>query len=123
MAEHVTAELVTTEPAPGLAERYAIAGFLAGYTGATQRSYRTDLRIFHDWCTEHDVRVLEAQRSHLELFARARIAKIRPESAAAHGNSSDTIPCSVPVNETWEVFSHVFYRSRPDSSVGRATHS
>ena len=70
MAEHVIAELVTTEQPPELAERYALAGFLAGYTGATQRSYRTDLRIFHDWCTECQLTVLGVQRTHLELFAR-----------------------------------------------------
>ena len=51
------------------------------------------------------------------------MVEIGAESAAAHGNSSDTIPCSVPVNEIREVLSHLFDRSRPDSSVGRATHS
>ena len=32
--------------------RTAVAGFLAGYYGATRRSYATDLRIFSDWCGE-----------------------------------------------------------------------
>ena len=70
MAEHVTAELVSIGAESGLAQRYAIAGFLAGYTGATQRAYRTDLRIFRDWCTEQQLDVLGVHRTHLELFAR-----------------------------------------------------
>jgi len=70
MAEYVTAELVTINDDPTMRERFAVAGFLAGYTGATRRSYGTDLRIFSDWCTDQQLRLLEVQRSHLELFAR-----------------------------------------------------
>lgn len=70
MAEHVTAELGTIEDAAVLTERFAIAGFLAGYTGATRRSYGTDLRIFHDWCAEHQRAMLRVQRTPLEVFAR-----------------------------------------------------
>ena len=50
MAEYVTAEVVTVNDDPTLSERFAVAGFLAGYTGATRRSYGTDLRTFCDWC-------------------------------------------------------------------------
>lgn len=70
MAEYVTAELVTINDDPTMRERFAVAGFLAGYTGATRRSYGTDLRVFSDWCTDQQLRLLEVQRSHLELFAR-----------------------------------------------------
>ena len=70
MAEHVTAELVTVEEAPEITERFAITGFLAGYTSATRRAYTTDLRVFHEWCTDRQLRLLEVQRSHIELFAR-----------------------------------------------------
>ncbi len=48
----------------------AIAAFLAGYGGATFRSYRTVLRISAEWCTENRVAVLEAKRAHIEIFGR-----------------------------------------------------
>ena len=45
----------------------AIAAFLAGYGGATFRSYRTDLRIFAEWCNDNWVAVLEAKRAHIAI--------------------------------------------------------
>lgn len=46
------------------------AGFLAGYGGATRRSYATDLRIFADWCSEANLELFAVRRAHLELFGR-----------------------------------------------------
>jgi hypothetical protein len=43
---------------PGLA---AVAGFLAGYCGATRRSYASDLRLFSTWC----------HQANLSLFTEA----------------------------------------------------
>jgi hypothetical protein len=40
-----TVELVPADEALGVAERVAIAGFLAGYTGNTLISYTADLRL------------------------------------------------------------------------------
>ncbi len=51
-------------------ERYAIAGFLAAYSGPTRESYRTDLRMFTDWLTDRQVRLFEVQRTHIELYGR-----------------------------------------------------
>ena len=48
----------------------AIAAFLAGYGGATLRSYTTDLRIFAEWCVSNRIAVLEAKRAHIEIFGR-----------------------------------------------------
>lgn len=50
--------------------RTAVAGFLAGYCGATRRSYATDLRIFSNWCGEANLELFAVRRAHLELFGR-----------------------------------------------------
>ncbi|MBW3615517.1 MAG: tyrosine-type recombinase/integrase [Actinobacteria bacterium] len=50
--------------------RSAVAGFLAGYCGATRRSYATDLRIFAAWCAEAKRELFDVRRAHLELFGR-----------------------------------------------------
>jgi integrase/recombinase XerD len=50
--------------------RAAVAGFLAGYCGATRRSYATDLRIFAAWCAEARLELFAVRRAHLELFGR-----------------------------------------------------
>jgi integrase/recombinase XerD len=51
-------------------EAIAVAGFLAGYCGATRRSYTTDLRLFARWCHERDLMLFGVRRAHLELFGR-----------------------------------------------------
>ena len=51
-------------------ERLALVGFLAGYSGPTRESYRTDLRLFTVWLTDRQVRLLEVQRTHIELYGR-----------------------------------------------------
>ena len=65
-----TATLVSYEDPSVMTERLAIAGFLAGYTGATRTSYTTDLRIFANWCQDSRLDLLGLRRPHLELFAR-----------------------------------------------------
>lgn len=50
--------------------RAAVAGFLAGYCGATRRSYATDLRIFAAWCADVQLELFGVRRAHLELSAR-----------------------------------------------------
>ena len=46
-----TVEIVSAN-GPSQAELAAVAGFLAGYCGATRTSYATDLRLFAEWCGE-----------------------------------------------------------------------
>ncbi len=51
--EHImtdTFELVVVEDQAAQRELIAVAGFLAGYRTTTRTSYRTDLRIFANWC-------------------------------------------------------------------------
>ncbi|MFF0816637.1 tyrosine-type recombinase/integrase [Rhodococcus sp. NPDC003318] len=49
-----------------------VAGFLARYSARTTfESYRTDLRIFFQWCSDHGLDPIDdVTRPHLELFAR-----------------------------------------------------
>ena len=54
----------------GAQSRAAVAGFLAGYCGATRRGYGTDLRLFAIWCGEADLELLHVRRAHLELYGR-----------------------------------------------------
>ena len=50
--------------------RLAVAGFLARYSGPTRISYAADLRYWFAWCDQVGLPAFEAQRPHLELWAR-----------------------------------------------------
>ena len=69
-ANVIPAEVVRIDDPLDFTERAAIAGFLAGYTGNTLVSYTTDLRLFVEWCTTNDLRLMEVRRAHLEIFGR-----------------------------------------------------
>jgi integrase/recombinase XerD len=62
--------IVATRPLLSSAERLALAGFLAGYTGLTREAYALDLRQFTSWCQLHDLRLFQARRADIECFAR-----------------------------------------------------
>ncbi|MCP4968145.1 MAG: tyrosine-type recombinase/integrase [bacterium] len=51
--------------------RQAIAGFLAGYGDTTRQAYSLDLRQWLRWCDDHELRVFEVRRAHIELFGRS----------------------------------------------------
>jgi len=59
------------EPVFANAERLALAGFLAGYTGLTREAYALDLRQYASWCQQHHVRLFDARRADIESFARS----------------------------------------------------
>ena len=65
-----TAELVAPSPPLFDEARIAVAGFLARYSGGTRVAYTSDLRMWLTWCASHGLSVLDAQRPHLELWAR-----------------------------------------------------
>lgn len=48
----------------------ALAGYLAGYSGATLVGYRLDLRQWVEWINNLHIDVLAAERAHIELYAR-----------------------------------------------------
>jgi site-specific recombinase XerD len=60
---------VDLDPRRQLAHR-AIAGYLAGYSGATLDAYRLDLRQWATWLNGNGVDILSVQRAHIELYAR-----------------------------------------------------
>jgi len=61
--------IAVAEPVFTNAERLALAGFLAGYTGLTRDAYALDLRQFASWCHQRRVRLFDARRPHIECFA------------------------------------------------------
>jgi site-specific recombinase XerD len=60
---------VELDPRRQVAHR-AIAGYLAGYSGATLDAYRLDLRQWVTWLDGNGVDILGVQRAHIELYAR-----------------------------------------------------
>ena len=69
--------LVLAEPVFSYAERLALAGFLAGYTGLTREAYALDLHQFTTWCQQHHLYLFQARRAGIECFARDLEAKGR----------------------------------------------
>jgi hypothetical protein len=54
--------VAVAEPVCTGSERFALAGFLAGYTGLTREAYALDLRQFASWCQQHQVRLFQVRR-------------------------------------------------------------
>ena len=52
------------------AERTALAGFLAGYSGLTRDAYTLDLRQYTSWCAQHGLQLFTARRADIECFGR-----------------------------------------------------
>jgi integrase/recombinase XerD len=69
--------IVPVQPVFTTAERLALAGFLAGYTGLTREAYALDLRQYANWCQLRDLRLFQARRADIECFARDLEAKGR----------------------------------------------
>jgi integrase/recombinase XerD len=65
-----SAALVPVAPVFTHAERLALAGFLAGYSGLTRQAYELDLRQYATWCRQHQLHLFQARRADIELFAR-----------------------------------------------------
>src|ERR1039458_5446065 len=62
--------VVISEPMFSDAERVALGGYLAGYSGLTREAYALDLRQFAAWCEEHKIHLFEARRADIECFDR-----------------------------------------------------
>src|SRR5437588_11704424 len=62
--------VVSGEPLFTDAERLALAGFLAGYSGLTGDAYSLDLRMFTAWCQQHGLHLFQARRADIEGFGR-----------------------------------------------------
>jgi site-specific recombinase XerD len=66
---HSTA-LATIQPGFTDAERFALAGFLAGYRGLTRDACTLDLRQFSGWCRARSLSLFSVRRADIETFAR-----------------------------------------------------
>lgn len=62
--------VVSTEPLFTGAERSALAGFLAGYSGLTRDAYALDLRMYTAWCQQHGLHLFQGRRSDIRCFGR-----------------------------------------------------
>ncbi len=62
--------IAVAEPVFTNAERLALAGFLAGYSGLTRLAYELDLRQWASWCHQHHLRLFQVRRADIECFAR-----------------------------------------------------
>jgi integrase/recombinase XerD len=62
--------LATIQPVFADAERFALAGFLAGYRGLTREAYTLDLRQFTAWCRARSLNLFAVRRADIECFAR-----------------------------------------------------
>ena len=69
--------LATTEPTFTGAERFALAGFLAGYRGLTREAYTLDLQQFTGWCRGRSLPLFSVRRADIETFARELDARGR----------------------------------------------
>ena len=70
--------LVTIQPAFTDADRFAPAGFLAGYRGLTRDAYALDLRQFSTWCQARSLALLASAAPTSESFARTRSPRPSP---------------------------------------------
>jgi len=75
--------LATIQPAFTDAERFALAGFLAGYRGLTREACALDLRQFTSWCQARSVSLFAVRRADIETFARDLEARGRARATIA----------------------------------------
>jgi integrase/recombinase XerD len=76
-----SAALAPVAPVFSNAERLALAGFLAGYSGLTREAYALDLRQFTSWCQQRHIRLFDARRADIECFARDLEARGRARAS------------------------------------------
>jgi site-specific recombinase XerD len=105
--------IVISEPMFSDAERVALAGFLAGYSGLTREAYALDLRQFATWCEEHHIHLFEAMRADIECFGRdleergrARATVARRLCTVRHAFITAAPDAGVPLRDVQEAASH-----------------
>jgi site-specific recombinase XerD len=70
MQHEPSTPLVVYEPLFADGARLALAGFLAGYRGATRDAYALDLRQFVAWCADGRLSLFSVRRADIENYAR-----------------------------------------------------
>ena len=81
--ERPAAVAVPIKPLFSDAERSALVGFLAGYSGQTRAAYTLDLRQYTSWCASHGLHLFQAKRADIECFARDLEARGRTRATVA----------------------------------------
>src|SRR5262245_46306543 len=94
----------TTAPVPlqpvfSDAERFALAGFLAGYRGLTRDEYALDLRQFTASCRDHSLNLFAVRRAGIEGFARDLEARGRARATVTRRLCSIAGSCKYAVEE------------------------
>ncbi len=75
--------MVVYDPIFADGERLALAGFLAGYRGATRDAYALDLRQFVAWCTDRYLALFSVHRADIESYARSLEERGRARATVA----------------------------------------
>ena len=107
--------LATIQPAFTDAERFALAGFLAGYRGLTREAYALDLRQFTTWCRARSVSLFAVRRADIETFARDLEARGRARATITRRLSTIAGFCKYAVQE------ELLDRSPAAMSAGRGS--
>ena len=83
MDQESSTSLVAYDPVFTESEQLALAGFLAGYRGATRDAYGLDLRQFVAWCEDHELRLFCVRRADIECYARTLEERGRARATVA----------------------------------------
>jgi site-specific recombinase XerD len=75
--------VVSVEPLFTDAERVALAGFLAGYSGLTRDAYSLNLRMFTALCQQRGLHLFQAHRADIECFGRDMESRGRARATIA----------------------------------------
>src|SRR6476620_8454424 len=75
--------VVVHDPLFADGEKLALAGFLAGYRGATRDAYALDLRQFVSWCADQHLGLFSAPRADIEIYARTLEERGRARATVA----------------------------------------
>jgi len=77
-------------------DQLAAVAFLARSSGRTLEAYRPDLRALFQWADDHDLPVLEASRTHLELYRTSMEERGRAASTIDRRLSTACGFCAAP---------------------------
>jgi integrase/recombinase XerD len=83
MQHEASTAVVVYDPLFADGVRLALAGFLAGYRGATRDAYALDMRQFVTWCADQRLALFSARRSDIESYARALEERGRARATVA----------------------------------------
>ena len=74
------------------AERFALAGYLAGYRGLTREAYTLDLRQCTGWCRARSLPLFSVRRADIETFARELEARGRTRATVTRPLRTSGVP-------------------------------